>query len=194
MRQKPGLGGELVELLLRLFSGCWLQRRTQQRGDVRHGHSSESLFGPALCPALFVTESPSYSLSDFFKKPPRRKTSKLHDHSTAAGVLVVSKPILAFSPSQPRVERHFDHLSQHFRWRSSIFTSCTGCCGYDPRCWQYHQGCDRGNTKCPSTCRRDSTSFPSIAPDAEPRHHRDTSRTRTTWRSSPFDCTCFATI
>ena len=48
---------------------------------------------------------PSYSLRDFYKKKPRRETSTpntfgLHDHSTAAGILAVSKPILAFSPSQ----------------------------------------------------------------------------------------------
>jgi len=39
MGQKPGLGCELVELLLCLFSGCRLERGTEQRGDVRHGHS-----------------------------------------------------------------------------------------------------------------------------------------------------------
>jgi hypothetical protein len=46
---------------------------------------------------------PSYSLSDFFNKlrsPPRR-TLKLHDHSAAVGILAASRPILAFSPSQP---------------------------------------------------------------------------------------------
>ena len=55
MRKKSGLGGELVQLLLGLFSRCWLQRRTEQRGDVRHGLSSESLFCATLYRALFVT-------------------------------------------------------------------------------------------------------------------------------------------
>ena len=55
MRQKAGLGRELVQLLLGLFSRRWLQRRTEQRGDVRHGLSSVSFFHATLYRALFVT-------------------------------------------------------------------------------------------------------------------------------------------
>jgi hypothetical protein len=64
-----------------------------------------------------------------------------------------------------RVDRHFDPLSKHLRCSSGVSTSCTSCRGCHPRCRQYHQGCDRGNAECSSTCRRDSTSFPRITPD-----------------------------
>ena len=113
-------------------------------------------------------------------------------HSCCVQVNTCFQSIAA--PPLPRVERHFDHLSQHLRHSSGISTSYTSFRGYDPWYLRYHKGCDRGNAKCYSTCRRDSTSFPSITPDAELRHHRDTSRTKKTWRSSPSDCTCFATI
>lgn len=36
MWQKSGLGCELIELLLCFFSGCGLERGTEQRGDVGH--------------------------------------------------------------------------------------------------------------------------------------------------------------
>lgn len=41
MGEKSGLDSELVQLLFGLFSRCWLQRRTEQRRNVRHGHSDE---------------------------------------------------------------------------------------------------------------------------------------------------------
>ena len=68
----------------------------------------------------YQAKMPSYNLSDFFKKLPRRKTSthgtaKLHDHSTAAGILAVSKSILALSPSQPPPSQESSVISTIYR-------------------------------------------------------------------------------
>lgn len=41
MGEKSGLGCEVVELLLCLFSGCGLERGAEEGGDVGHGHSND---------------------------------------------------------------------------------------------------------------------------------------------------------
>ena len=55
VRKKSLLSSELVELLFGLFSRCWLERCTQQRRDVRHGHSSEPRSTRRPFCSLFVT-------------------------------------------------------------------------------------------------------------------------------------------
>lgn len=55
MRKKSGLGCELVELLLCLFSRSWLKRGTQQRRDVGHGRSRVAASKTLGRVALFVS-------------------------------------------------------------------------------------------------------------------------------------------
>jgi hypothetical protein len=200
MRQKAGLGGELAELLLRLFSGCGLQRRTEQRGDVRHGHW-------ATCVDTFVTchnrackrrlrwyschdflvaqpPMPSCRLIDWVKRPRRKPPN---DHSTAAGILAVFK---AFSPSQLSQEssaiyRNTSDAAQAFLPPIQAVADTI------PGVGSIIRGVI-GGTLSVLQLVDVIRPLPSITPDLN-LAHRDTSRTRTTWRSSPFDCTCFAT-
>ncbi|KAF8557481.1 hypothetical protein OG21DRAFT_270479 [Imleria badia] len=131
--------------------------------------------------------------------PPPSRT--LHDHSTAAAILAVSKPILTFGPPQPPQSPSSPEstvISTIYRNTSdaaqTFLPPVQAVADVIPGVSGIIKGAIGGIL---STLQLiDVIPHHSRAPllILTPPHHRDTRRTRKTWRRSLSDCTCFTTI
>ena len=155
---------------------------------------------------------PFYGLSNFFNKlrrPPRRKASthrtfELPNHSPATDTIaIVSEPVLARSsftlPSSPSPQES-TVISTIYRNTSdaaqAFLPSVQAVADIVPGAGSIIKGAIGGTLSVLQLVDVIRLRSPShgITPDAEPRHHRDTSKIKKTWRSSPSDYTSFATI
>jgi hypothetical protein len=119
-----------------------------------------------------------------------------HKHSTAAGILAVSKPILAFSPSQlhlapiPRESSVVSVYRNTSDTAQAFLPPVQAVADVIPGVGGVIKGVIGGILSTLQLVDVIRFRYLGIL-DTEPRHYRDTSGTRTTWRSSHNDCTAF---